>query len=206
MIEEVFNKLCAEATNDRIKSSLIAIHAICQEQHERGSKDFSIAMISRLGDSRGVPKAQSIRNKTGERYRTLINAWQETHSEPKVVKTSSSLSWVERIEDPTIRYLVYDLVSTNKNLTSELQLCKSVTKLNIDMRVNSNSVETFKLPKSQSLIESEVEALKCAIDNEFLERMGWEKTLRGAIVDHNGQGVFKNGFVSGIKKITSFAG
>ncbi len=203
MIEDVFKKLCAEATNDRIKSSLIAIHAVCEEQYDRGSKDFSISMIARLGESRGVPKAQSIRNKTGERYRVLINAWQDAHSEPSVPKKLDSLSWIERIDDPTIKYLVYDLVSTNKSLSSELQLCKSVTKLTIDMRANSTSLEKVKSNKSESLIDSEVEALKCAIDDTFLERMGWEKTFRGAILDQNGTCVFKNGFVSGINKVTS---
>jgi len=201
MIEKTFEKLCSEAKNDRIKTTLTAIHEVCQEQYDCGSKDFSIATISRLGKDRGVPRAQSIRNKTGKIYQALIKLWQNNNPPSKKTKTSSSFDWVERIEDPTIKYLVYDLVSENKNLISELQICKSVKKLNIDMRKGSSS-EEFRVPK---LISSEREALIYAVDESFLDAKGWRQTSRGAIVDADGKTIFKNGFVSALKKLASFS-
>ena len=198
-IEELFEKLCSETKNDRVRATLTAINAVCQEQHDRGSRDFSVATISRLGEGRGVPKAQSIHNKTGEIYRALIRAWQSANPMPKKPKTGSSLDWIERIEDPALKWLVYDLASTNKALSSELQLCKSVKKLNIDLRGD----QSFSAEKPE-LMEVERQALVAAIDSKFLERRGWQRTGRGAIVDKaTGEVIFKNGFVSAVEKVTS---
>ncbi len=53
---------------------------ICTEQQERGiGYDFSISTIAKLGNNSGVPKAQSIRNKTGEKYRALIQCFADVH-------------------------------------------------------------------------------------------------------------------------------
>ena len=62
----------------KVQQTLDAIYQICLEQQERGIYDFSVATISRLGHQRGVPKAQSIRNKSGEKYRALISLFADT--------------------------------------------------------------------------------------------------------------------------------
>jgi len=198
-IEEIFENLCSEAKNERMRKTLRAIHDVCSEQHERGSKDLSVATIARLGEGKGVPQAQSIRNKSGEIYRALINSWQDAYPKPLKPKISTSLEWVERIEDPAIKYLIYDLVSEKKSLASELQLCKSATKLNIDMR----QLESYELQKLPTLIDSEREAVVQAIDDSFLARKGLKRTSRGAIVDSSDKVIFKNGFVSAIEKLIS---
>ncbi|WP_413113193.1 gamma-mobile-trio protein GmtX [Thaumasiovibrio sp. DFM-14] len=200
-INELFEKLCSEAKNDRARATLNAINTICQEQHGRGSKDFSVATISRLGEGRGVPKAQSIHNKTGEIYRALISAWQNANPLAKKPKTPATLDWVENIEDLALKWLVYDLVSANKGLSSELQLCKSVKNLNIDLREGQSSST-----EKRELLDVERKALTGAIDNKFLDRRGWQRTERGAIIDTaTGEVIFKNGFASGIEKLTSIS-
>ena len=72
--EELLNKLKV-GSSLKIQQSLDAIYEICTEQQERGIHDFSISTIAKLGNNRGVPKAQSIRNKTGEKYRALIQCF-----------------------------------------------------------------------------------------------------------------------------------
>ena len=49
--------LCAGA-GPRKASSLRLIHAICVEQRDRGSADYSIATIGRLSAARGGPAAR----------------------------------------------------------------------------------------------------------------------------------------------------
>ena len=56
--------LCAQADPRKMRS-LRLIHAICEEQRDRGSKDYSVATIGRLSAGRGGPAAGAIRNKTG---------------------------------------------------------------------------------------------------------------------------------------------
>jgi len=202
-VNEVFEKLKESATNDRVRRTLDAIHKICKEQSDRGSLDFSISTISRIGEDVGIPKAQSIRNKTGEAYRTLINGWKNSNStqlnRPKISKKND---WIEKIADPTIRFLVYDLVTKNRKLTSELQLVKSVKTLEIDMR-NDREVA---LPVGQSipkLVDSEWEALASAITPKFLKNRDWKADTRGRVTDSDGKTVFKNGFITALEKITA---
>ena len=202
-VTEIFEKLKENAANDRVRRTLDAIHKICKEQSDRGSLDFSITTISRIGEDVGIPKAQSIRNKTGETYRALINAWKDVNSKqinkPKISKNNE---WVEKITDPTIRYLVYDLVVKNRQLSSELQLVKSVKTLEIDMR-NDREVA---FPVGQSipkLVDSEWEALASAITPKFLKSRDWKADSRGRVIDNNGKTIFKNGFITAIEKLTA---
>lgn len=60
------------------------------EQQERGIQDFSVSTISNLGFNRGVPKAQSIRNRTGEKYRALIQCFADSSQTNKLTKPSPS--------------------------------------------------------------------------------------------------------------------
>lgn len=199
MIEGVFNTLLEETKSERVKRTLKIINQVCEEQLERGSKDFSIATISRVGGKLGVPQAQSIRNKSGKPYKLLIKAWQEAYPLNAVTRPVKSKEWVERIEEPTIRYLVYDLLSKNRHLSSELQLVKSVKTLEVDLRQKNSDLNSTK--DLCSWTDSEISALKLAIDDCFLDRNKWAKTSRGAIEDKNGSIIFERGFVSAIQKI-----
>ena len=72
-------------TKERTHATLDAIYEVCQAQVTRGISDFSISTIARLGERRGVPKAQSIRNATGAHYRALIESFAAAHP-PKIDK------------------------------------------------------------------------------------------------------------------------
>ena len=65
---ELLEKL-KETASPKGSKTLDAIYEICIEQEQRGLGDFSVATIARLGHKRGIPKAQSLRNKSGESYR-----------------------------------------------------------------------------------------------------------------------------------------
>jgi len=82
---ELTIKLKKNASPKTIET-LDAIYQICQEQQDRGVDDFSISTISRLGSKRGIPKAQSIRNKAGESYRALIQSFADNSSTKGLIK------------------------------------------------------------------------------------------------------------------------
>jgi hypothetical protein len=69
--------LCTHA-DPRKTRSLRLIYAICEEQLDRGSKDYSVATIGRLSAERGGPAVGAIRNKTGEAYRAVITAFADS--------------------------------------------------------------------------------------------------------------------------------
>lgn len=52
-------------------------------------------------------------------------------------------------------------------------------------------------------MNSEIEALKDAIDEDKIASKGWTVTTYGAVKDENDHLIFKTGFVLAVKKILS---
>lgn len=146
-VEEFLNEL-KKNTSMKIQQSLDAIYEICMEQQERGIHDFSISTISKLGFNRGVPKAQSIRNKTGEKYKALIQYFADVASQkPKFKKTSQSENeWIDEIQNPKHQLLVRIMAS---ELKEAQQMIREIIppKQRIDIYDHKNMIldQSFKL-------------------------------------------------------------
>ena len=98
--EEILVKL-KENASARARKTLDAIYEICDEQRQRGVSDYSIVTIARLGYKRGVPRAQSLRNKTAESYRALISAFEDNAPPKNISKVKKTdKDWIEEIENP----------------------------------------------------------------------------------------------------------
>lgn len=199
---EMYDVLKRRAESERARKTLEAIQAVCEEQFERGSRDFSIAMISKLGEKKGVPKSQSIRNETGEIYRELIKAWRENYPKPLTrVNKTKKFDWVDSIQDRSVKWSVEELALKNKELIAEITLLKQVTNLKLDLRPQKASVSSSTaLPE---FLGQELEALSASIDEEYLSQFGLSAGKAGSIVDSKGRTVFKAGFVSAIRKSLS---
>ncbi len=130
--QEMLEKL-KKTTNSRSHRALDAIFEVCEQQVEQGINDFSYTTIARLGEKRGVPKAQSIRNATGEPYRVLIQSFADSFGKQKIRVTSREDDWIKRIQDPNTKLLVRiqeaELRSLNKKLKEILPI-NSVIEVN----------------------------------------------------------------------------
>ncbi|AZG34807.1 gamma-mobile-trio protein GmtX [Shewanella psychromarinicola] len=206
------NELCEklkQGVSLRVAKTIDLIHKVCTEQSERGSSDFSIATIGRLSEANNGPKAQAIRNKTGDKYRALIQSWAEYTKPLKVVssKVKEKNAWVGDIKDSRIRWLVMDLIAQNSKLTGQLQLVKELSNINIDLRpvANKNVMESSSQPSLTKLniLPTEVEALSHSIDLARFKVNGWTVDDRGRVKDGDGNTIFKAGFVDAIEKILS---
>ncbi|WP_110456902.1 gamma-mobile-trio protein GmtX [Shewanella algidipiscicola] len=204
------NELCEalkKISTPKTASSIELIHQICIEQSERGSCDFTIATIGRLSEAVNGPKTQAIRNKTGEKYRALIQSWAEYKKPLKVIssKVKEQNSWVGDIDDARIRWLVMDLIAQNSKLTGQLQLAKELSNINIDLRpsANNNAMESSSHPSltKSNLLPTELEALSHSIDPDTFEKIGWTVDKRGRVKDRDGNTIFKAGYVDAIEKI-----
>ena len=113
--EELLNRL-KHGSSLKIQQSLDAIYEICVEQQERGIHDFSVSTIAKLGFNRGVPRAQSIRNKTGEKYRAIIQSFEDFSSQmPKRrIPSQSDSAWIDEIQNPKHQLLVRIMASELK--------------------------------------------------------------------------------------------
>src|SRR5215471_19256776 len=198
--------LCAHA-DPRKERSLRLIYAVCEEQLDRGSKDYSVATIGRLSAERGGPAAGAIRNKTGEAYRAVIKSFADSVG-GKTCKTVDATSTpadliLHGVTDPVLRarigLLLADLKSTRAQLLAARHLANQSAVLDLayelsDERLNSAT------PASR-LSPLEIRALENAISEGTLTHWGWRVDGGGRIVTDTGQTVFAAGFVTAISKV-----
>ena len=207
--DDLLEQLKANA-NTRKQKNLDLIHAVCREQYERGSKDFSVATISRIAQERGGPATSTIHNKTGDDFKGLIKAW-ASHTggvTRKVRKTTNNPVWdvLDRIPDPAVRSVMGAVLAENKKLRGEVNLLKQHAQIVIDYRDKSGDSSGASrtgeyLPADVGLTESEKEALRHAISEKLLIDEGWKEDKHGRILTDKGSPIFKIGFATAIRKI-----
>jgi hypothetical protein len=200
--------------NSRKQRSLDIVHQVCQEQHERGSRVFSIAIIGKLSAKKGGPATQSIRNKAGGDYRALIKTWAEhTGGSTRKPATPIQPTWeaiLDKIPDPAVRSIVGALIADNRKLKGKLNLLQRQTEVVIDRRTAPAPKEDAAVPPIQvlpamcRLLDTEVVALRHAISDELMKSEGWiiEENGRVArLINDRNRTIFKVGFVTAIHKV-----
>lgn len=200
--EALLEALCAHA-DPRKARSLRLIHAVCVEQRDRGSADYSIATIGRLSADRGGPAAGAIRNKTGEAYRALISTFASSVGGKARNVDSAHVGQVdlilEGVTDPVLRarlgLLLAELKATRAQLLAARHLANQTATLDLAAPVPGN-------PRpAPHLSPLEVRALENAISAATLDHWGWRADESGRIVTDTGRTVFAAGFVTAIDKV-----
>ena len=197
-------EILKQGASSRTIKALDIIHQVCIEQSNRGSSDFTIAMIGRLSKEAHGPGIQAIRNKTGGKYQALIKSWAAFKKPTNAVsgKVKEKDEWVNDIKESHIKWLVLDLIADNSRLRGQLQLAKEQSNINIDMRSETNKTQQHL--KTQSLLPDEREALSHAIDEQEILSKKWSIGELGEVFDANGEELFQIGFVAAIEKILTF--
>lgn len=209
--DELLEQLKASA-NPRKQKNLDLIHAVCREQHQRGSRDFSVATISRIAQERGGPVKSTIHNKTGDDFKGLIKAWADHTGgvTRKVRKVSENPVYavLDKIPDPAVRAVMGAVLAENKKLRGEVNLLKANTEVVIDQTTmtTSQSKDTIQiLPAFTGLTDSETQALKHAISEKFMLDEGWTQDDYGRVLNAKGRAIYKVGYVTAIRKIVGIA-
>lgn len=205
--DELLEQLKANATPRKAKN-LDILHAVCREQHERGSTDFSVATISRISEERGGPVKSTIHNKTGDDFKGLIKAWADHTGglTRKVRKISENPIYavLDKIPDPAVRAVMGAVLAENKKLRGEVNLLKANTEVVIDQSTKqpSYSRDVIQiLPASTGLTDSEKEALRHAISAKLMQDEGWSQDEHGRILNDKKRAIYKVGYVMAIRKI-----
>ena len=212
--ELVLDALKSKATA-RTQRSLDVIHAIFAEQQAKGSVDFSIVTIGRISAERGGPSAQPIRNKTGEHYRTLIGAWAafaDGHTRKPAARAEAGVAEdvLNMIDDASVRAVVGVLIAEGRKLKAENTLLKGQAQVVIDRRpVGAGSAPPTVvqvLTAVDTLLPSEVDALRHALSPEHLEQMGWKLNEKNGRITKGATSIFRPGFGTAIKKVIEASG
>lgn len=208
--EALLNDL-KEGRHSRTQQSLEKLNALLKERFESGEKDFCIATIGRASSNQGGISTNSIRNKPGECYRRLIEAWaakaSTTMKKPPVPQSRqreipSDNKLLDKLDDPVLRTLFGQIIGERNKYRKENHILKQQAEVIVDMRPQKAKGATEVLPALEGvLLPTEIDALKAAISNTFFERQGWSATESGAVKDSFGRSLFQVGFVKAIEKV-----
>lgn len=197
--EEMLGELKKGASQKTI-DTLEAIYTICNEQADRGVSDYSFATIAKLGYRRGVPKAQSMRNKTGKVYRALISSFADSDPLKDLEKISKTAeSWIDEIGSPKHRLLARIQASELKAAQSKLREIIPPDTI-IEIFDNKNvSIEA-----EHRLTSSERKALEYLLSNSFRKKWSFSQTEFGELIDENEDVVFKPATIDALKKALDY--
>lgn len=203
--------------SSRTQDSLDKLNALLEVRFNAGEKDYSIATIGRVSKAEGGVGTVSIRNKTGEHFRLLVDAWatkaNTTMKKPPVphsrkLDTPSDMDLLRRLDDPAMRAVFGQIIAEKNKLKAENRILKQNAEVVVDMRPNPMihaeqvNQEVEVLPSLDGvLLQADIEALEDAINEDKMAQRGWTASKYGAVKDENGQPLFKNGFVLAIQKV-----
>ncbi len=198
MNPSIMLKELKKEASPRTCRTLDAIYQICIEQEERGVYDFSVSTIAKLGNKRGVPKAQSLRNKTGEKYRALLLSFEDQHKDRKKrPKKESPDDWIEEIQSPKHKLLARtqaaELAAANKKLRDFIP-----PGTRIEVRDHQNFAHNH---NEVYLTDLERRALEYLISEEFLGTWDFSISEYGEILDSGEKVVLRAATVDAVKKV-----
>ena len=197
--DELLLKLKQNASPKSGKT-LDAIYEICCEQEGRKLYDFSVATISRLGYKRGVPTAQSLRNKTGEPYRALLKCFEQKHAAKGHRPTNKGEDdWIEEIQSPKHKLLA-------RMMASELVAAKRklVDFIPPGTRIDIKDYQNEQAEGVRALNSVERRALEYLVSEEFLMKWNFSVSEFGEILDSSDAIVMKAATVDAVKKALAY--
>jgi hypothetical protein len=213
--DEVLRAILATGKRSDKAEKLRKLNELCATEynrHSQGARDFTLANIARIAEIHGLFMAKSIYTNQSKDYAALVKAW-EAYNGPKqsaLVRQqqpqSDKYEFLERIEDPAVRALCHMGLVERDRLKVELNLCKSMTEVTVDLRKldakSSPSDSNVAIVEvGAQLTEKERKALTAAIDPKVLAKEGWQIGRAGCIETKNGRMVQLPGYATAIARI-----
>lgn len=202
-----------DKATSRKSKSLDLIYHLLELQTQNKQMDFSIATIGRLSVKNGGPSPQAIRNKGGENYRTLIEAWAAsqgttTKKPPSIgarnITPKRDEDILMLIEDPALKAVIGAIIRERNQFRNELRVLKSHTSITVDRRpIRRESKQPIELlPAITGLLTlSERVALEDSISEKTFAERCWVCMPNGRVKDENGRHLYKPGYISAIENI-----
>lgn len=203
--------------SQRTIDSLDKLNILLESRFKEGEQDYSIATIGRLSKAENGIGTVSIRNKSGEHYRLLIDAWatraNTTMKKPPAPHSRkhdipSDMELLKHLDDPALRAVFGQIIAEKNKLKAENRILKQNAEVIIDLRPNhvvqakQVTQEVQILPSLNNVLrDSEIEALKDSIDEIRIMQRGWTVSELGAVRDENNRPLFKVGFVQAIQAV-----
>jgi len=189
-----------KGVSEKTQETLDAIYKVCQEQLGREVGDFSIVTIAKLGHLRGVPKAQSMRNKTGERYRALIESFAQSSPIKDLGKIrKKDEDWIDEISSPKHRLLVRIQAS---ELKAAQQKLREIVPPSTVIEVYDN--KNMSIDAEHRLTAQERKALEYLLSSSFRNKWNLSETEFGELLHENNKMHFKPATIDAFRKALAY--
>jgi len=209
--EEVLLRM-SEGADPRRRRSLQIVHDVCQEQHARGSTDYSLGVLGALCQAKGGPAERALRNPSGTPYRALIAAHAALYGRPKASKASKAEAdgLLDGVGDPMQRARIEGLRDEVKSLRRQLQMAQEVANRSAVITLTGSPQGDAHMPEatfgrhaSIDLLPLEREALREALNENRLALLGLRLDRRGRVLLAGGKELFPVGFATALRKIAA---
>lgn len=201
---DLLEGLCNNA-HPRKQQSLKLIYRLCEEQHERGSNDFSIATIGRLSEAAGGPSAAAIRNKTGDDYKALIKTFAEFvgGKAKRVAQRKGSVldDLLEGVSDPVLRTRIGILLAELESARCQVTALRHIANQSAVLNLEGPAAQPEAVSPTPEFTTQERNALERAIAPATLKHWGWVAEPSGRVKTEAGQVVYPAGYLTAIRKV-----
>ncbi|MDH2595904.1 MULTISPECIES: gamma-mobile-trio protein GmtX [Acinetobacter calcoaceticus/baumannii complex] len=201
----------------RVVQSLDKLNQILETLFLEGNKKYTISHIGRLSKASGGVSEISIRNKSGEHYRQLIEYWKnkaELKSNMNPIGDLNKFADKEidiinkNVENIAARNFIYTIIAERNKLRKVVKTQEKIIKANVTITssdLGNELTNTLVLDKNFNLDVMEINVLKDSIEFDFnLVRKFWEIMNDGSVLDEHGDQIYKAGYLDVIKKILKF--
>ncbi|WP_321784869.1 gamma-mobile-trio protein GmtX [Paraburkholderia sp. J94] len=209
--DAVIESLLTKGARSNRRANLARLHDVCRRQYESGSRDFSLPAIGRAVEAEKIMKGRILYNAQSADYRALIEAWGAFSGppSPKPPKTLATHDYLLRIDDPAIRSIMQAVIVERDKLKAQLNILKANAQVTVDRRPQSRPIEAATsgtqpvtvIAMAAQLTPSEHDALKKAVDSDYLDERGLKEGSHGEIVSERGRTIFEVGFALAIRKV-----
>ena len=201
--EEVLLRM-SEGADPRRRRSLQIVHDVCQEQHARGSTDYSLGVLGALCQAKGGPAERALRNPSGAPYRALIAAHAALYGRPKASKASKAEAdgLLDGVADPMQRARIEGQRDEVRALRRQLQMAQEVANRSAVITLTGSPQGDAHMPEATFGRHASID-LREALNENRLALLGLRLDRRGRVLLAGGKELFPVGFATALRKIAA---
>lgn len=193
--------LSADAKPAR-RRSLQRVHEVCVEQHERGSRDFSLKTLGTLLSRRGGPSEASLGNANAKAYRALIACHREAAGVAASRKAVATVT-------PELMEARQEAKAWRDRAQALLALVNDRLHVHLDARNAPDAAFPAARIEVQApvvLDEVEREGLRGALAPHWLKQAGWSIDATDRVRNAAGKLALPTGFAGAWRKLVAAYG
>ncbi|MGR9156211.1 gamma-mobile-trio protein GmtX [Rhizobium leguminosarum] len=202
--EKLYERLLAERTSDSQRNKMTGLWNALRQMRDENVDVYTIAVVGSYSEKCGGPQTQSIRNKQGKPFRTLIEAFADDEGK-RIKRPQKSLppidAAIDMIADKGAQLALRLEIKANAGLKAENDRLKAAFKVLSVVPTVERSLNQPETPRPK-LSEIELDSINRFLAGSWREERLWLFGDDGSIVEEpSGTLIAPPGFVNALRDI-----